>query len=78
VGEARCLQNGRMLTGTLHVGTADIYSNTKQYNLEHLILGGLVFDLSTHPWRIGGIFDAIVTDRKRLLPLLASTDDISS
>ncbi|EAU91719.1 RNA methylase [Coprinopsis cinerea okayama7 len=34
----------------------------KQYNVDHRILDLATFDITNHPWRTGGIFDAIITD----------------
>ena len=34
----------------------------KQYGVESRILDLATFDITHHPWRCGGFFDAIITD----------------
>ncbi|CAG8794049.1 8092_t:CDS:2, partial [Racocetra fulgida] len=40
-----------------------------QYNLSDKVLDSLVFDIRHHPWRENLWFDAIVTDRERLVTM---------
>ena len=45
-----------------------IYSNLKQYDLDHLYVDAFVADSSMEGmWRETTLFDAIITDRKFLL-----------
>lgn len=63
--------DGRQIRGK---GKASIQSNCEQYGLKGRVLDALVFDVCHSPWRKinGGMFDAIVTDRKFLYsPLLS-------
>ena len=36
-----------------------------QYNVSDRLMGCGTFDITQHPWRCGGIFDAIVTGMYR-------------
>jgi tRNA (guanine10-N2)-methyltransferase len=51
--------DGRQLRGT---GSVDIDSNSKQYGLEHLMLGTMISDITCSPWRPQSLFDAVITD----------------
>lgn len=61
--------DGRQIRGK---GKASIQSNCEQYDLKGRVLDALVFDVCHAPWRRfkGGLFDAIVTDRKFHFPPL--------
>lgn len=41
-----------------------VMRSASQYGLQGKIMDCLGCDMTQHPWRTGGIFDAIVTDRK--------------
>lgn len=56
----------------------NVEANLRQYGLEHRYVDMLVADAASSIWRQQEIFDAIVTDRKLPLSLLAlrARDDI--
>lgn len=39
-----------------------VFRAAKQYGVEGRILDLATFDMTNHPWRCGGFFDAIITD----------------
>ena len=39
-----------------------VYRCAEQYGLSKRVLDCCTFDITKNPWRLGGIFDAIVTD----------------
>jgi len=41
-----------------------VIRSATQYGLQGKIMDCLGCDMTQHPWRVGGIFDAIVTDRE--------------
>ncbi|MCO5549712.1 hypothetical protein L7F22_003185 [Adiantum nelumboides] len=43
-------------------GSLGILRSAKQYGTEHLFIDSLCFDVTQHPLRTGGLFDAIVAD----------------
>lgn len=61
--------DGRQIRGK---GQAGVHSNSEQYGLKGRVLDTLVFDVCHAPWRKfnGGLFDAIVTDRKSFSSLV--------
>ncbi|KAK0547906.1 hypothetical protein OC846_004680 [Tilletia horrida] len=56
--------DARMLKGKDFETKGDVGINraANQYGLQHLVLDGLGADMTQHPWRRGGLFDAIVAD----------------
>ena len=52
--------------GAPHKGKVEaghnLYTNLHQYGVEKYCLGGLVFDITQHPWRSNELFDAIICD----------------
>ena len=54
--------DGRQIRGGGGCPAASLHSNIAQYGLERCVLGGLVFDVTRHPWRDGVRFDAIIAD----------------
>ena len=57
--------DGRQLRGTtkgkVEAGHS-LHTNFYQYGVENCLLGGLVFDITQHPWRSCELFDAIICD----------------
>lgn len=55
--------DGRMMRGKAKVGQqVAVLDSAKQYGLEHHFLDFICADMSQHPWRASGLFDAIVAD----------------
>lgn len=55
--------DGRMMRGKAKVGQqVAVLNSAKQYGLEHHFLDFICADMSQHPWRASGLFDAIVAD----------------
>lgn len=55
--------DARMMKGKIgHDGSTGIMRSARQYGVQHLVLDCLGCDMTQHPWRFGGLFDAIVAD----------------
>ncbi|PWN34696.1 tRNA guanosine-2'-O-methyltransferase [Meira miltonrushii] len=55
--------DARMMRGKNSAkGSLGILRSAKQYGTEHLFIDSLCFDVTQHPLRKGGLFDAIVAD----------------
>lgn len=55
--------DARMMRGKKSTeGSLGILRSAKQYGTEHLFIDSLCFDVTQHPIRTGGLFDAIVAD----------------
>lgn len=55
--------DGRPMRGRAKNGEEiGVIRSAKQYGIEHNIIDCLCGDISQHPWRSGGLFDAIVAD----------------
>ncbi|KAK7035497.1 hypothetical protein VNI00_011790 [Paramarasmius palmivorus] len=52
--------DGRQMRGKGNI--PGVYRAASQYGVSDRILDLCTFDITTHPWRCGGLFDAIVTD----------------
>jgi hypothetical protein len=50
------------LTFTFVDSVPGVLRAAKQYGVESRILDLATFDITNHPWRCGGFFDAIITD----------------
>lgn len=42
--------------------TPGVYRAATQYGVAQRIIDLCTFDITNHPWRCGGVFDAIITD----------------
>lgn len=60
--DGRQIRGGHMGTPWKHTAGKDLRDNFQQYQCESKLIATPVCDISHHPWRAAGFFDAILTD----------------
>lgn len=69
--DGRQIRGGRIGIPFKHTAGKDIRDNVQQYNCQKQLIDTPVCDISHHPWRPVGFFDAIITDVSYCTPSMS-------